>query len=329
MEDKKRNQKSKGTPNSDKWKDEIRKLYAGLEKLARLDEFEEDQKIVKKIYADFERFFNGRRKAKQIKIKYRPLFDKDILEGTFTDEHRAISLLQKQEDSPINGDTLLLRAMSMNVESEEGKTTLDQIIKLLIEKCPELIVFPKSNVGYAGITPVHLAILKENVSILESMCDSLEYIHESRLPKEIIQGICAVGPIFQASPMMAGTPLGVAALKFNEDIFKLILSHFASGLDVTNDKGDSIIHSLIKYACVQPDKHNDILTMISYVLQCKFCSDFDDKVKRKYKRQARKLLMLTSKEKLNAMQLAAKRQQFNIFENIMRSEVSDIFFTIK
>ncbi|XP_060599931.1 transient receptor potential cation channel subfamily V member 6-like [Ruditapes philippinarum] len=322
MEVKTRTQRTKGTQNSYKWKDEIRKLYAGLEKLARLDEFEEDQKIVKKIYADFERFFEGGGSAKRIKYKFRLLFDKDILEGTFTDEHRAISLLQKQEDSPINGDTILFRAMSINVESEEGITTLDEIINLLIQKCPELIVFPKSNVGYAGITPVHLAILKENVSILESMCNSLQYIHESRLPREKIQGLCASGPIFQASPMMAGTPLGVAALKFNEPIFKLTLKHFSPGLDVTNDKGDTILHSLIKYACVQPEKLDDIQRMFSYVLQCKFDSDIsDDNEKREHKKQARKLLMLTNKEKLNAMQLAAKRQQFKIFENIMKSEI--------
>jgi hypothetical protein len=92
-------------------------------------------------------------------------------------------------------------------------------------------------------------------------------------------------------------------------------------------KGDTILHSLIKYACVQPEKLDDIQRMFSYVLQCKFDSDIsDDNEKREHKKQARKLLMLTNKEKLNAMQLAAKRQQFKIFENIMKSEVRDMVF---
>ncbi|XP_045178622.2 transient receptor potential cation channel subfamily V member 3-like [Mercenaria mercenaria] len=155
------------------------------------------------------------------------------------------------------------------------------------------------------------------------MANTLQEMEEVRLSKEKIQGICAVGPVFQNTVMMSGTPLGVAALKFNKEVFAVVLQHFASGLDVTNDKGDNIVHSLIKYAYLQPDKLKDVLEMLRFVLHCKFVMTdpiFEEK-KWKIRKQARKLLMMTNKEKLNPLQLAAKRQQFGIFEYIMQGEV--------
>ncbi|XP_060585182.1 transient receptor potential cation channel subfamily V member 3-like [Ruditapes philippinarum] len=327
MEVKTRTQRTKGKMNSHKLKDEIRKLYSRLEKLAQLDEFKDNQESVKEIYGDFESFFEASGLAKQIKNKFMLLFGKDILEGTFTVTFEGKltetfmakgSLPELTDKRQINGDTILFRAMTINVKSKEGITTLDKIIKLLIQTCPELIVFPKSNDGYEGLTPVHLAILNENLSILESMCNSLLTVHDSRPLRKKMQGLCVFGQISNASPMMAGTPLGVAALKCNEDIFKFTFSNFATGLDVTNDKGDSILHSLIKHACVRPEKLDDIQRMFSYVLQCKFD---DNNVKRKHKKQARKLLMLKNKENLNVMQLAAREQQFGIFEIIMKNEI--------
>ncbi|XP_053374006.1 transient receptor potential cation channel subfamily V member 6-like [Mercenaria mercenaria] len=311
---------------SSRCKEQIRILYAGLEKLARLEhveENEEDATILKSFTTFFEKAKNSQ--TKKIKPKFRHLFDNEILDGTFNDRHRAISLLQKQEDSPINGDTILLRAMSINVAKESShEETLDKIIEMLIAQCPELIVFPKDNLAHKGITPVHLAILKENKEILLHMANTLQEIDERRLPQEQILGICAVGPVFQDTVMMAGTPLGVAALKFNREIFALVFERFSSGLDVTNDKGDNIVHSLIKYAYVQPDKLNDVLEMLSYVLQCEFMTEIHEKKEFemwKIRKQARKLLMMTNKEKLNPLQLAAKRQQFRIFEFIMQTEV--------
>ena len=335
----------KRTKSSDSSTGHIIKLYAGLEKLATREDLEEKDKVFDRIRKDFEKFFEkGRNKKRQIRTTFQRLFDPDILSGTITDKERYHSVMQTQEDSRINGDTLLLRAMSINVEREsKQEKVLDSIIELLIKSCPELIVFPKRNTDYQGITPVHLAILKEDMAILSLMAESLlPILSYSRLTKEDIQKICTVGPKFQSSLMMAGSPLGVAALKFNEEVFDLTLLHFAPSLDVTNDKGDTIIHSLIKYASIQPDKLEDILTMLTYILQCKFTEKVDEKHqfnvgKWKYRKQARKLLMITNKEKLNALQLAAKRQQFRIFELIMQSEVNvlilffhtDIFFTFQ
>ncbi|XP_045170197.2 transient receptor potential cation channel subfamily V member 3-like [Mercenaria mercenaria] len=155
------------------------------------------------------------------------------------------------------------------------------------------------------------------------MARTLQKVNEKRLPKEKMQDICAVGPVFQDTVMMAGTPLGVAALKFNEEIFSIVLRNFATGLDVTNDKGDNIIHSLIKYANVQPDKVRDVKQMLRYILNCKFIATDAQFEKNKWKirKQARKLLMMSNKEKLNPLQLAAKRQQYEIFEIIMHNEV--------
>ncbi|XP_060581020.1 transient receptor potential cation channel subfamily V member 4-like [Ruditapes philippinarum] len=145
------------------------------------------------------------------------------------------------------------------------------------------------------------------------------------LPEGYEKKICAKGPVFQDTVMMAGTPLGVAALKFNKNIFNIVLRVFATDLDVMNSNRDNIIHSLIKYAHIQPEKLNKVVEMISYVIDCKFVNDstcgYEDKRRRKLREKSRKLLMMTNKDEMNPLQLAGKRQQFQIFDLIMQNEV--------
>ncbi|XP_053373554.1 transient receptor potential cation channel subfamily V member 3-like [Mercenaria mercenaria] len=190
---------------------------------------------------------------------------------------------------------------------------------MLIESCPEMIFFSKKNDKCKGITPLHVAILKEDTNLLEYMATVAS---DKKIKPETIKNICAGGFEFQNTVMMAGTPLGVAALKFNRKLFDIILEQFKSELDVINHKGDNIVHSLIKYAHVQPGKMDDVLKMLHYVLDCEFYSpDLPYSEKKKWKRKVRKLLMMKNKEKINPLQLAAKRQQYAIFELIMHHEV--------
>ncbi|XP_045170133.2 transient receptor potential cation channel subfamily V member 3-like [Mercenaria mercenaria] len=210
--------------------------------------------------------------------------------------------------------------MSISVEKEsKQEETLTKIKEMLIESCPKMIFFSKKNDKCKGITPLHVAILKEDTNLLEYMATVAS---DKKIKPETIKDICADGFEFQNTVMMAGTPLGVAALKFNKKLFDIVLEQFKSELEVTNHKGDNIVHSLIKYAIVQPGKMDDVQKMLHYVLDCEFNSpDLPYSEKKKWKRKVRKLLMMKNKEKLNPLQLAAKRQQYAIFELIMHHEV--------
>ncbi|XP_045169659.2 transient receptor potential cation channel subfamily V member 3-like [Mercenaria mercenaria] len=173
------------------------------------------------------------------------------------------------------------------------------------------------------MTPIHLAILKEDILLLKQMAKYIETAGDNRVPKEKVHGLCASGPVFQNTVMMAGTPLGVAALKLNKDIFDVVLYKFAPGLDVTNAKGDNLVHLLIKYAHIHPKQLNKVLEMLRYILDWKIQTNSEEEVARKLKtkKQTRKLLMMTNKEKLNPLHFAVKRRQYDIFEYIMKNDV--------
>ncbi|XP_053373555.1 transient receptor potential cation channel subfamily V member 3-like [Mercenaria mercenaria] len=294
---------------------QILKLYAELENLSNLDD-DDNLEELKKIKMKFEDFFQVEEKGKYIR-----LYHKDILQGTITDELMRDDPLQtEKEDIKINGDSLLLRAMSISVEKRSNRDeTLKKIQEKIIDSCPKMMFFSKKNEKCRGITPLHVAILKEDAKFLKYMATAAE---EKDIESETTKDVCADGFAFQNTVMMAGTPLGVAALKSNRKLFRIVLNNFKSELDVTNHKGDNIVHSLIKYAHVQPGKLDEVLKMLHYILDCEFHSaDLPFGEKKIWKEKVRKLLMMKNKEKLNPLQLAAKRQQFAIFELIMHHEV--------
>ncbi|XP_053373139.1 uncharacterized protein LOC128546522 isoform X2 [Mercenaria mercenaria] len=180
------------------------------------------------------------------------------------------------------------------------------------------------------------------------MADTLDEEFDTRQQKLELRRIHAEGAILQDTVMMAGTLLGVASLKFNEDIFCILLKNFVSqldatnkkgdsiihsGLDAINEKGDNIIHSLIKYAHIKPAKLDSVLRMVSFILDYQLIKRGSKYEKKKigssaffwdnqwtWGKDVRKLLMMTNKEKLTPLQLAAKRQQFKIFEVIINHE---------
>jgi ankyrin repeat protein len=192
--------------------------------------------------------------------------------------------------------------------------------------------FHESNES-TGVTPIHLAVVQEDIELLQLMAKEKENRFEGDIKN-------ATGEIFQGTVMMAGSLLGIASLKCNKKIFSIILEKFDHEMDVTNEKGDNIIHSLIKYAFIQPDKLDSILNMLRYIISCKFLQNESGKQKTeitnecgyyaenesKYRKQVGKLLMMINREKLTPLQLATKRQQFKIFEIILNHEVCLFLF---
>jgi ankyrin repeat protein len=315
---------------------QILKLYASLERIARKEEMEQGE--LHEIKSSFASFFRDINKKGNEDIK-RYLLDTIKSEHFLRKKQIRSTDLRKigEEDMSnmkINGDSLLLRAMSIRKGNWLRNDTLDEIIKSLIENVPDLITleqFHESNES-TGVTPIHLAVVQEDPELLHLMAKSIE---------NSLTGVIknATGENFQGTVMMAGSLLGIAALKCNEKIFSIILEKFDHEMDVTNEKGDNIIHSLIKYACFQPDKLDSVLNMLRYIISCKFLPNESGKQKNKiknvcgfyvendskYRKQVGKLLMMKNREKLTPLQLATKRQQFKIFEIILNHEVC-LFF---
>ncbi|XP_053373140.1 transient receptor potential cation channel subfamily V member 3-like [Mercenaria mercenaria] len=311
---------------------EILKLYAYLEKIARTED--KDISGIKGLEKHFENFFQSKTEDPQKNIQLGLLQNEDFLTNSKIDRSLRLEIklnAEKIGDIVLNGDSLLLRAMSINVKKNSPrKGILDKIIKCIIKYCPELISFQNCK----GVTPVHLAIVQEDKKLLEIMADTLNKDVDTIQQKATLMRIHAEGAIFQDTVMMAGTLLGVASLKFNEEIFCILLKNGVSELDATNEKSDNIIHSLIKYAHIKPAKLDSVLRMVSFILDCQFIKTGQKYEKKKIgssaffrdnqwtlRKDVRKLLMMRNKEKLTPLQLAAKRQQFKIFEVIINHEV--------
>ncbi|XP_060580956.1 uncharacterized protein LOC132737635 [Ruditapes philippinarum] len=314
----------------------ILKLYASLERIAMNDDME--SKELEEMKSNFTSFFAYLNKTGK-KEKKRYLLD-SIKSETFLRTTQVLEAdlreigIKKITDFKLNGESLLFRAMSIKKGNGLRKDILEDIIINLIENFPDLITleqFHKSNES-TGVTPIHLAVVQENPELLHLMAKSIENSFKGAIKN-------ATGEKFQGTVMMAGSLLGIASLKCNEKIFSIILEKFDHEMDVTNEKGDNIIHSLIKYACFQPDKLDSVLNMLRYIISCKFLPIESGKQKNKirnvcgfyvendskYRKQVGKLLMMKNREKLTPLQLATKRQQFKIFEIILNDEVC-LFF---
>lgn len=289
-------------------------LYAKLERIEKLEDGESKKQILAAIVKHFDTFFESKGNDEDM---CRLLLKDDVVRGTINDRHRDNIPGQGSNDHrgerEIDGDSLLLRAMSIPSDGSLKMQVLDEIKNKLIKYYPKMITFPKQNVKCKGITPIHVAILKEDITFLQSMADSLDTHLDGDREKFLWKEICADGPLFQNTAMMAGTLLGVATLMFNREIFEFVLKHFSSGLHETNGIGDNIVHSLIKYARAQPDYKKDALSMLEYIRKCKT------------KKEIFKLLKMKNKEKLTPLQVSAKKEQYEFFEVIMKHEVTHIY----
>ncbi|XP_053374232.1 uncharacterized protein LOC128546864 [Mercenaria mercenaria] len=297
-----------------------RKLYACLEKVADSKDDDQTYDIVKK---KFKRFF--KKKISDV------LFQTPLLHGHITDADREKkSTEEPKEDVPINGESVLLRALLIpTISCSEKFTSVDYIINKLIDHVPEMILHNNKYTNeitgkvYSSITPLHVAILKEDSKLLyraghmlTKKGDKLEHVIDK------INGIDANEEKYQNTLMMAGTPLGVATLTCNVEIFCLILSHFHSELTVVNEKGDNVVHSLIKCTHRNPDPlyKEKSKSMLNFILNMKWRECIKGKPGAA-REETRLLLMMKNEEKLTPLQLAAKREQNELFEIILQHEV--------
>ena len=64
--------------------------------------------------------------------------------------------------------------------------------------------------------------------------------------------------------MMGELPLSVAALTFNKDMVDLLLKHGAE-ISHTDSTGDTVLHTLVRFAHLYPDEVQDVMDMLKYL----------------------------------------------------------------
>ncbi|KAH9508845.1 hypothetical protein Btru_050209 [Bulinus truncatus] len=131
------------------------------------------------------------------------------------------------------------------------------IVQILAEMFPELIPVERTGT-YQGQTALHITVGKgrhqSTKHILENARDNdIEKMFSAR----------ATGRRCTSSIMLGETPLSVAFLTFDIEMVKLLLKYGAK-LNEVNSKGDTIIHSLIKFAAIDKGKISKVIQMLNY-----------------------------------------------------------------
>ena len=214
----------------------------------------------------------------------------------------------------------------IKTEYENGETILhiavkykqNNIIEYLVETCPELLLQNRSGTEYEGQTAIHVAISKGNIQAVEFMLS----IATSQIGNKYYELVHthASGCKFVNTVMMGELPLSVAALTFKTDMIDLLLAKGAE-MERQNSKGDTVFHSLIKYAAIYPEKHQNVLNTLAY-LQGKITENnkqsSNDKIMDYESSNKCFIWFICNEDGLNPLQLSASLAQPEFFNYILK-----------
>lgn len=206
------------------------------------------------------------------------------------------------------------------------------MVELLVRLCPQLLTQARENSeNYKGQTAFHIAITKGNTDAVEAM---LRHAKDG-LTSDILKRMMyteATGARFVNTVMMGGIALSVAALAFCPEIVHLLIENDAE-IEFTNEEGDTVFHSLIKYAAIYPEKISDVVSMLGYLqgeLEEKGSTErilSEESNSLQYKYQYTYVWFIRNNDHLTPLQLAAKHGVVEAFNFIVNLEDVYCFFS--
>lgn len=126
--------------------------------------------------------------------------------------------------------------------------------------------------NFKGQTILHVAIAKGN---LEAVKIILENTKNEEIQKLLCT--CAVGSKFNNTVLMGQLPLSVAALACKEKDFQIITHLLLQKAKIwnQNEDGDTVFHSLIKYADIYPEKTQHLKKTFEFLWEKfnEYCND--------------------------------------------------------
>lgn len=202
------------------------------------------------------------------------------------------------------------------IKYEDNKDIIEQIIQL----CPDLLSMARESLDYGGQTPLHIAITKGRKELVELLLTTPIEKEDSDRIRNRMLNTPATGRIFTNTVMMGQLPLSVAALTFNKNVVDLLLNK-GSEIHTQNKCGDTVLHSLVKYAAVYPDKTERAIDMLDY-LNTKLEDTYSGKTNLKDTiiefHEGSCVWFLKNKENLTPLQLSAKLGVVEVFQFIMK-----------
>lgn len=211
------------------------------------------------------------------------------------------------------GESLL----HLTIKKYDDKT----FVKKLLELCPELLCAAiKKSTDFFGQTALHIAITKDNVEATKTML----IIGQKRLSSNQMSNLLkekATGSRFVNTVMMGQLPLTVAALMGNTKIIDHLLD-FGAELHNTNEHGDTVFHSLVKYAAINPEKIMGIIEIVRYLNETEVRIPLDENTNEDTETDENRFIssyvwFLKNKQNLTPLQLAAKHGVSELFKEIL------------
>lgn len=215
-------------------------------------------------------------------------------------------------------------------ENTQGETVLhlavkkldnESFIRKLAELCPDLpITKIEDKKPLAGQTALHITITKGNVVLTKTLLDVVQQKKHEEMCRLLHS--TATGAQFVNTVMMGQLPLTVAALTGNTEIVDLLLEYGAN-LHDQNEKGDTVFHSLVKYAAIYPEKVMAIIQMLQYLnqeLESKYQIDttvYNNSDEDICRHIHSFVWFMKNKENMTTLQLAAQHGVFQLFEVII------------
>ena len=206
----------------------------------------------------------------------------------------------------------------------------------LMDTCPKLLLKDRKDrsdqfkTGFEGQTPLHVAIVRKSNESVKRI------IHVGKKEKILTQLLETVseGTKFDNTVLIGQLPLTVAALSCKNKNFTIMDTLLTSGAKIwwTNKHGDTVFHSLIKYADIYPEKISHIHATFEFLWE-KYSkpekhvedeSKAGDKIKINSKKEMEKkpapLLLRKNESGLTPLHLSAKLGVSQLFDYIVNKQ---------
>ena len=195
-----------------------------------------------------------------------------------------------------------------------------RLVTVLLELAPELAYQIREG-PHEGLTPLHIIVSKGDFDTTQAYLKSMK---PSSVRKSIKQ--LATGSRFYGTVLMGETALSASILKFvpeeispdSPDVLHLakLLLNEGAAFDDQNSLGDTVIHTLIRYAHLYPERREQVLEMMAEIQSFLLTPDGNDK-KTRGRLYARLVWFCQNKVQMTALQLAATLGEHEIVCFIM------------
>lgn len=219
-----------------------------------------------------------------------------------------------------SGESILHRALKYNTPATFA------FFKSIAEKHPELLKEQRiSNdgelKGFEGQSPLHVAIVKEHP---KRVAEILKIAKVNKITQALLC-IPATGDKFKNTVLIGQLPLSVAALSCKNEDFKIIriLLDNHARIWLKNEHGDTVFHSLIRYADDYPEKMEHIKPTFKFLWNhfSEFC---ESRKKRKKYMKITDILFWENNSGLTPLELSAKLGVSDLFQILI--DIKEVYY---